>query len=193
MIKAVLFDCFGVLITDVLKGIVADHAEDDPGGAADIQAIIAAANLGVISRAESNQRAADILGMTVAEYRARIDGGEVRNERLFAYSMLLREQGYKTAMLSNISKESLDRRFQKAELQRYFDEVITSGEVGFAKPEPEIYELAADRLGVRCDECVFTDDRERFCEGAQATGMKTIVYTDFIQFTAELEQMIEVK
>ena len=65
--------------------------------------------------------------------------------------------------------------------------MVASGEVGYAKPDPKVFQLTADRLGLRCDECLFTDDRKGFCEAAQATGMQAIVYSDFEQFRSELE------
>ena len=190
MIKAVLFDCFGVLLTDALQIVRDKHAESDPVGAADIQAIVASANLGIISRAESNKRVANILGISVEEFRSQIDIGEVRNTALFSHILNLRKN-YKTAMLSNISRESLDRRFASDELTSYFDAVITSGEAGYVKPSPEIYEIAAERLSLRCDECIFVDDRERFVDGARAVGMQAFVYVDFEQFQSDLQNILQ--
>ena len=189
MIKAIIFDCFGVLITDVLQVLKNELAVYDVQGAADIKGIVAAANLGIISRDESNAKVAEILGISVADYRAKISGGEARDDALFSYIVELRKI-YKTAMLSNISVDSLERRFTKAELDKYFDEVIVSGEVGFAKPSPEIYEIAADRLGLRCDECVFVDDRDMFVEAARGVGMNAFVYTDFQEFRTQLSDIL---
>ena len=42
------------------------------------------------------------------------------------------------------------------------------------KPQPEIYRLAAERLGVAPEECVFVDDLRENCEGAEAVGMTAI-------------------
>jgi HAD superfamily hydrolase (TIGR01509 family) len=189
MIKAVIFDCFGVLITDVLKVIRDELYRQDIEAALEVDQLVRAANLGLIDPRESNERVAEILGMTYDAYRAKIDDGEVRNTPLFDYILQLRKT-HKTAMLSNISSHSLDKRFTEEELAVYFDAVVVSGEVGFAKPSPEIYEIAADRLGVRCDECVFIDDREVFVAAATAVGMKGIVYTDFVQFQQELSALL---
>lgn len=190
MIRAILFDCFGVLVTDVLELIRKEARSTDPQGASEIDGLVRSANLGILSRDESNKRVAEILGITVEQYRSRITEGEVRDEKLFEYILELKKQ-YKTAMLSNISKESLQRRFTDTELNKYFDVVVTSGEVGFVKPSAEIYEIAADRLGLRCDECLFVDDRERFVEGAKAVGMQSFVYEDFTQFRSELEKYLK--
>src|SRR6185369_3482431 len=94
---------------------------------------------------------------------------------LLEYIAELRTQ-YKIGMLSNIGRGGLERRFAPGELDRYFDVVVVSGDIGYAKPEAEAYEITADRLGVRLDECVFTDDREGYCEAARGVGMQAISY-----------------
>lgn len=189
MIRAVIFDCFGVLITDVLKVVRDELYERDRDAALEVDQLVRAANLGIISPRESNQQVAAILGVPYEDYRARIDGGEARNIKLFEYIRELRKT-YKTAMLSNISSHSLDKRFTKDELATYFDEVIVSGDIGFAKPSPEIYEIAAKRLGVQPEECVFIDDRELFVSAATSVGMTGILYTDFVQLRKELSSLL---
>jgi HAD superfamily hydrolase (TIGR01509 family) len=67
---------------------------------------------------------------------------------------------------------------------------VSSGEIGYAKPEPEAYEIVAQRLGVRLDECVFTDDRADFCEAARAVGMQAIEFTGLEQFRHALEPLL---
>lgn len=191
MIRAIIFDCFGVLITDALQAIRDKAGARDAAAVREISDIVAANNRGLIEPTESNERIAAILGITSAELRAMVAAGEVKNLELMAYVQTLRTQ-YKTAMLSNIAGSSLHKRFNAGELDEHFDVVVASGDIGYAKPEPEAYQTAADLLGVRCDECLFIDDRELFCEGARATGMKAIVYTNFAQFKHELTDLLEV-
>lgn len=185
MIKAVIFDCFGVIITDALQALCNELAESDPAGVADIKDIIAASNNGFIDPNVSSRKAAKILGMSQDEYRHKIRRGEAKDQALLDYIALLRKD-YKTGMLSNIGKGSLSARFSKAKLAKYFDAVVASGDVGFAKPEARAYELVAERLDVRLDECIFTDDREGYCEAARAVGMQAILYESFPQFQTDL-------
>jgi HAD superfamily hydrolase (TIGR01509 family) len=51
---------------------------------------------------------------------------------------------------------------------------VISGEVGLHKPQPEIYELACERLGVEPSDAVFVDDLRENCKGAEAVGMTAI-------------------
>ena len=51
---------------------------------------------------------------------------------------------------------------------------MISAEVHLHKPQPEIYRLAAERLEVAPEECVFVDDLRENCEGAEAVGMTAV-------------------
>lgn len=189
MIKAIIFDCFGVIIADALQLTCDRLRAKDPAAADEIGDIVQATNRGMIDTQTSRIKIAALLGQTLDEHRALIIDGEVKDAQLLTYILDLRKN-YKTAMLSNIGKGSLGQRFTQEELAIHFDTVVVSGDIGYAKPEPEAYEITADRLGVRLDECLFTDDREVFCEAAKAVGMQAIQYQNFKQFKEELHQVL---
>ncbi len=63
-----------------------------------------------------------------------------------------------------------------------FDDVVLSYHVGMAKPDPRVYRLAAERLGVDPSECLFVDDKEVYCAAARDVGMSAIKYRDFEHF-----------
>jgi HAD superfamily hydrolase (TIGR01509 family) len=189
MIKAIIFDCFGVIIADALQAMNDELSKHDPAAANRVGDIVKATNRGEREPAEANMEIAAIFGLDLEDYRASIVDGEVKDQRLLDYILSLKP-AYKTAMLSNISKGGISKRFTPDELKTYFDSTVFSGEVGFAKPEARAYETVVDLLGVRLDECVFTDDRQPYIVGAQAVGMQTILYTDFDQFKTDLEKLL---
>lgn len=189
MIKAVIFDCFGVVIADSLKNLMDQMDVSNPELVADLRKSLHANHRGKLSNDEVHTRLAAGLGFSDADYSQMLKKGEVKNQPLLDYIVLLKDR-YKTALLSNIGIGSIEKRFTKKELTRYFDTVTLSGELGFAKPEPEIYEITATKLSVRLDECVFTDDRETFCDGARAVGMQAILFKDLAQFQAEFELLL---
>lgn len=192
VIKAVIFDCFGVVLADALEIMCNDLAKTEPEKVRQIQEVLLAVMVGKMSSDESDKVVAQLFGLSSEEYTQRKYGSEVRNTELLEYIKSLRNK-YKVAMLTNIGKGGLQKRFDLKELDEYFDTVVASGEVGFAKPEARAYELTAERLGVRLNECVFIDDREVYCEGAQAVGMKTIKYVLFPQMKTELEAILKTK
>lgn len=190
MIQAVIFDCFGVIISDAMELLRAEAWGKDPAVGRQITDIVRAHNRGMLSADESNRQISELLGITPREMHLKIDEGEVKDPRVLEYIRSLRPR-YKTAMLSNLGAASLHHRFSEQELASHFDAVVVSGEIGYAKPEPEAYEVVADRLGVRLEHCLFTDDRENFCEAARAVGMQAIHYQSFEQFKQQAGPLLQ--
>jgi putative hydrolase of the HAD superfamily len=98
----------------------------------------------------------------------------------------LREDGYRMALVTNNVREWESRWRALAPVDDIFELVIDSAFVGVRKPDPEIYELALQGLGVAGEECLFVDDLERNCAAARAFGMATVLYRDAEQATAEI-------
>ena len=61
-------------------------------------------------------------------------------------------------------------------IHHLFDDIVCSAEVGMAKPEPAIYELAAERLGLEPRECVFVDDLDTNVDAARQVGMQAVLF-----------------
>jgi FMN phosphatase YigB (HAD superfamily) len=69
---------------------------------------------------------------------------------------------------------------------------VISGEVGLHKPQPEIFELAAHRIGLAPSDCVFVDDLRENCAGAEAVGMRAVLHRDTGETLATLEGLLGV-
>jgi putative hydrolase of the HAD superfamily len=82
---------------------------------------------------------------------------------------------YRTAILSN-ADQSLRGRLGELGMLDLFDTIVSSAEEGIAKPEAEIYQRAAERIGLPPQACVFVDDYEGNVRAAEAIGMKGIVF-----------------
>lgn len=192
MIKAVIFDCFSVLIGDASKAAAADLWHRAPEKGEQFRAITHAVDKGIIAEDEALTLQSELLGMPVEAFKELRNKGEVRNIELIEYISRTLKGKYKLALLSNISSRArLDSRFLPGELDDLFDVVIPSGEVGYIKPQPEIFALVAERLGVQPDECVMIDDIEEFCEGAREAGMQAIQFISTIQATTDLDRLID--
>jgi putative hydrolase of the HAD superfamily len=83
--------------------------------------------------------------------------------------------GYRTVILSN-ADVTLRGRLRQLGVDHLFDAIVSSAEEGLAKPEPAIYRLAAERVGVPPEACVFIDDYDANVRAAEAVGMQGIVY-----------------
>lgn len=87
----------------------------------------------------------------------------------------LRGRGCKLAMITNGFAETHREKIELLALEEAFDEILIADEVGFIKPDPRIFRLAAERLGVPPEACAMVGDRfERDIAGAAAVGMYTV-------------------
>jgi putative hydrolase of the HAD superfamily len=132
------------------------------------------------------------LGIMTVEDRAAF------KSRLFAYwglmpgmDTLLRELQpvCRLAVLSNTSRQGFAGYLvQRRGFGGLFDKVISSAEVGFAKPEPEIYQIALDRLHIKPKQALFVDDLKRNTDAAGALGIPAIVFTTADALRKELKK-----
>lgn len=190
MIKAVIFDFFGVIITDGLDPILKILDDSDPAARAFVKEKVSQSSMGLLSTEESTKLIADRLGITPEQWRQDIKDGEYINEPLLSYIEKSLRPKYKIALLSNVARGGLERRIGRDVLDNYFDLIITSAEIGMVKPDPEIYRHTLEKLGVKSKESVFIDDREKYCKGAESLGIKAILYQDFKQMKSQLETIL---
>lgn len=116
-------------------------------------------------------------------------GGDRLDTALVAYIRSLRPR-YKTGLLSNAWDDLRQELETKYQILDAFDVVIISAEVGLVKPDPRIYRLAAERLGVAPAESVFIDDFPVNVEAARAAGLHAIRFQNTPQAIADLEALL---
>jgi len=102
----------------------------------------------------------------------------------------LRADGYRTAICTNNVKEWGDFWKMTIPLDA-FDVVVDSCEVGLRKPDPAIFRLTCERLGVAPEAAVFLDDTRRHVDGARAVGLHAILARDPWDALAELDAVLE--
>lgn len=109
------------------------------------------------------------------------------NEQLIEYMRSLRARGYKLAICTNNVREWEQRWRAMLPVDEIFDAIVDSAFVGSRKPEPEIYRLTLDRLGVAASQALFVDDIEGNCQGARDLGITAIRFHDNEQAIGEIE------
>jgi 2-haloacid dehalogenase len=101
----------------------------------------------------------------------------------------LRDAGYRILGLSNFSAETFPWCRAEYPVFDRFDDIVISGEVGLAKPQPEVYGLVCERAGIRPEQAVFLDDSPANVAGARAVGMAAFVFTDARQARKDLRSV----
>lgn len=90
----------------------------------------------------------------------------------------VRAAGYRTALLTNNVREWGPQWKPVVALDELFDVVVDSSEVGMRKPDPAIYTLTCERLGVAPSDCIFVDDLQVNLDTARSLGMDTVLCSD---------------
>jgi len=102
----------------------------------------------------------------------------------------LRAEGYRTAILTNNVKE-WGRYWKESIPLDLFDLVVDSCDVGLRKPDPAIFQLTCERLGVAPEAAVFLDDTRRHVETARSVGLHAILVRDPWAALAELDAILD--
>jgi putative hydrolase of the HAD superfamily len=94
-------------------------------------------------------------------------------EEVWDLAESFRVNGGRTAFLSNGVPEAMARIRADRHLERWFDVVLVSCEVGVAKPDRTIFQMCLSQLGVAPNQALFVDDRIENIEGAACLGIQT--------------------
>lgn len=187
MLKAVIFDVGGVLIrTQNWAGRQKWAARLGMEAMAFENFVFSGesgrqAQLGQKTNTEHWRWLGDYFGLTEPEtkqMRRDFFSGDVMNLPLIEHIQRLRRAGYRTGLLSNINDNARRLWSEDFPLIHHFDGVVISAEVGLMKPDPRIYHLAAQKVGVTPSAALFVDDFVENVATARAIGMQAIHFTN---------------
>ena len=124
--------------------------------------------------------------------------GDIRPEMVAALDHL-KAAGFKLGCITNNVPTghgagmagSAEKATAVAAILTRFDQVIESSKVGIRKPDPRIYQMMCDILGVTPSECVYLDDLGINCKPAAALGMAAIKVTGGAQALDELYTLLK--
>ena len=143
---------------------------------------------GRVPEEEFESGLASILGVAAPDLIARMFAGSRPDSKMAAAIRGARRGGVRTALVSNSWGTGI---YDRTVLNELFDAVVLSGEVGIRKPAPQIYRLAAERIGVTPRACVFIDDLPFNLPPATELGMAAVHHVDSEQTIAELERLLD--
>ncbi len=196
--KALLVDFGGVLTTDIWSSFAAfcEQRGLDAGAAKqlfredpDALATLRGLETGEVEPADFERRFAALLGTEPDGLVEGLFAGLQPDQPMLEAVGRARGAGVPTGLISN----SWVMDHYTDEIRSLFDEVVISAEVGLHKPQPEIYLLAAERLDVGPEDCVFVDDLRENCAGADAVGMTAVLHRDAAETISRVEELLGVK
>jgi HAD superfamily hydrolase (TIGR01509 family) len=186
--KAIIFDCFGVLVASSLNALLNDYPEFNT----QINDLGRQSYYGLITRQQFNHSLSEIIGIKTTEIDSRYWGASVMDKSAIDWVRELKKSGkYKIGMLSNVGSGFFNKFLSETEQHQLFDEVILSSDVGMAKPEVMIFELTAQRLGVKTSECIMIDDTKINIDASESAGMRAIWFISTDQAKYELSRFLD--
>lgn len=99
-------------------------------------------------------------------------------EELLIY---LKDNNYKVAVASSSNMNHITNNMKKTGLVKYIDELASGAEVKNGKPAPDVFLLAAERLGVKPEECLVLEDSKAGVIAGNAAGAKVIMAPDMFE------------
>jgi putative hydrolase of the HAD superfamily len=129
---------------------------------------------GEITDADFEAAFGELLGVAPESLITRLFAGLGPDREMIDVVQEVRAAGVPTGLISNSWGTGI---YERAPLH-IFDATVISGDVGLHKPEPEIYRLGAERIGVPADRCVFVDGLRENITGAEAVGMTALLHRD---------------
>jgi epoxide hydrolase-like predicted phosphatase len=152
-------------------------------------------SLGALSEVEIHRLTGERLNLDAASVGAMMDDMWTEylgtpNTELIAYVASLRPR-VRTAILSNSFVGATEREQQLYGFGDLVDVVVYSHEVGLKKPDPRVYALVCEALGVRPAESIFVDDIPACVTAAQDVGMRAIQFNDNAQVFAAIEALLD--
>ena len=105
-------------------------------------------------------------------------------EELLKYS---RENNYKIAVASSSDTADIKNNLEKTKLEKYIDEIASGAEVENGKPAPDVFLLAAKRLGVDPKDCLILEDSKAGIKAGKASGAMVFMVPDMYTVDKECE------
>jgi HAD superfamily hydrolase (TIGR01509 family) len=188
VIRGIFFDCFGVLYVTVAEAYFARFPELQD----ELYDLNKQADHGFIDRPTYIEAVAKLTGISEAETSRAFAGEHTINQPLIDYIKTELKPQYKIGLVSNIGRDWIQDFFDEHELHGLFDTVVLSSTEGITKPNPLIFDRAAQRMDIYSDEAVFIDDRQDNCDGARASGMAGILFENNGKLQVDLAQLLQV-
>lgn len=108
-------------------------------------------------------------------------------ETLLSY---LKENGYRVALATATGFERTKKYLGQLGLYKYFDEIVCAAMVECGKPEPDIYLYAAEKLGLKPQECIALEDSQNGIKSASSAGCKTVMVPDLDEPADEIKPLL---
>jgi epoxide hydrolase-like predicted phosphatase len=193
-IEAVIFDFGGVFTSSPFTGLHQWHVEKGLDPAKGLRLVfgpydqdtdhpwhrVERGEIALEAAAEQIKALAAESGMDLdlREMFGALGGADGARQDVVEIALDIRRRGFRTALITNNIAEFSDGWRAMIPVEEIFEVVVDSSAIGIRKPNPRIYELTLEQLGVDAGASVFLDDAVGNIDAARAVGMHAILVGD---------------
>jgi putative hydrolase of the HAD superfamily len=187
MIRAIAFDCFGVILNDYGHNWVDSSGLSD-ADQAEVHSLFRERDLGRLDGDEYYEQVAKVAGVDAVVLKAKEHGVAPLEPMLLSYIKNDLASRYELYVASNASANLLTELLHQDGFDGIFKHVFVSSEMGVIKPQPEFYTKLLSSVDVSAEGILFVDDRKPNVDAAVSAGMQGYHYNQgFAVFKEYLE------
>lgn len=186
MSKTIIFDFFDVIRTDSYKGWLKRRGQSLEGEYLEVNKKMDRGEIDVQGFMNHLSR---LTGHSVEQIEKDMEAATKIDYDVLELIEDLRSKGYPIGLLSNAPSEFIRDIFAQHDLERYFDTIVISSEVGLIKPEPEIFHYILEKMDALPESTIFIDDNPHNVKAAEALGISGIVFTDVSKLQKDLDRL----
>ncbi|HET9719593.1 MAG TPA: HAD family phosphatase [Solirubrobacteraceae bacterium] len=194
--RGLLVDYGGVLTTNLFEsfaafcrqeGLESELVVKQFAGNREARELLIELECGRMAEEQFEQRLAAMLDVSPDGLIDRMFAGSGPDVAMREAVAAARRGGVRTGLISN---SWVARHYAPELLDELFDGVVISAREGTRKPDPRMYELGAERIGVVPDQCVYVDDLPFNLKPAAELGMATVHHIDTVRTVPQLERLL---
>ena len=102
----------------------------------------------------------------------------------------LKDNGYRVALATATGIERTEKYLKQQGLYEFFDEIVCASMVEHGKPEPDIYVYAAEKIGLKPQQCIALEDSQNGIKSASSAGCKTVMVPDLDEPADEIKPLL---
>jgi HAD superfamily hydrolase (TIGR01509 family) len=182
----IVWDYFGVVAQDAFW-YTAERLALMNGMSNEIQKAQQASDLGLISWDDYTELVAEDIGVGVNEVRLRYQNHDIKESNILTINAL---PDHRHVLLSNASSDYLLPVMQRLGLNKLFEQIFVSSDIGYAKPDSRAFQHVLNAMSCDATESIMIDDSARNIDAARDLGMAGIVYDANTDIMAEIQKFL---
>lgn len=183
--KALIFDFFGVISSEVAPFWFRDHISQSEKRVLE-EKYVRPADRGQLSQEDLFKSLGEISNVAPKEIEADWLSRAHINVDVVEYIRELKDQ-YRLGLLTNAFSPFFATVLERSNAKDLFEVIVMSGETGYVKPEPEMYQMILQKMEVSPEEALMIDDNPANVEGAKRIGMDGFIYSSLQGLREKIE------